>query len=595
VSLLNLRTPPDDGGRALPPWSTVVLVVGLVAAFGVAVGGWLLVAPGPRPRSGSGSGSHTKAAATATVSPSPAQAPPSASLGADEENANGTNSATSTVVAGAPGPYGPTAAWVTAENAKPGTPNWALSNRARQHQIEGYADRVSIDVSGTVHLLVSTTAPSFKVEAYRMGYYGGAGGRLVWSSPDEPGSAQPGFTLSPGTNMVETAWKPSVTVKADATWPPGQYLFKLVASSGFESYVPLTIRDDASHAAYLIDSDVTTWQAYNLYGGRDLYQGPGGFSGRSRIVSFDRPYALGDGSGDFLGNEFHVVSLVESLGLDVAYSTNVDIHEHPEQVLNHKAFISLGHDEYYSLAMRNGLQTARDRGVNLMFLGANAIYRHIRFEPSPLGPDRHQVDYKDAKEDPLNGKDNADTTPAAWRYPPNSNPESVIIGNYYQCNPVVADMVVTEPSSWIFAGTGVTAGQHLSGVVGTEYDHYDPKAPGPRNVDVAARSPLMCQGHADYADMTYYSAPSGAGVFASGTLLWIPKLDPSCAMPCPGRVVTRVTENLLAAFGGGPAGTSHPSTANWQSSPTGLATPSPTGSPAPAKAAPASSAGRKKH
>jgi hypothetical protein len=493
---------------------------------------------------------------------------------------NSANPATSTVVAGPPGPYGPTAAWVVAENAKPGTPNWALSNRARQHQIEGYADRVSIGVSGTVHLLVSTTAPAFKVEAYRMGYYGGAGGRLVWTSPDQPGAVQPGSTLSPGTNMVETAWKPSLTVTADAAWPPGQYLFKLVASSGFQSYIPLTIRDDGSHAAYLIDSDVTTWQAYNLYGGYDLYQGP---TGRSRIVSFDRPYALGDGSGDFLGNEFHVVSLVESLGLDVAYSTNVDLHEHPEQVLNHKAFISLGHDEYYSLAMRNGLKAARDQGVNLMFLGANAIYRHIRFEPSPLGPNRHQVDYKDAKEDPLNGKNDADTTPAAWRYPPNNNPESAIIGNYYQCNPVVADMVITEPSSWIFAGTGVVAGQHLAGVVGTEYDHYDPKAPGPRNVEVLARSPLVCQGRPDYADMTYYSAPSGAGVFASGTLLWIPKLDPNCSMPCPGRVVTRVTQNLLAAFGAGPAGKAHASTANWQSTPTGIATPSPSaGSPGPA-------------
>jgi hypothetical protein len=388
--------------------------------------------------------------------------------------------------------------------------------------------------------------------------------------------------------MVETAWKPSLTVTTDAAWPPGQYLFKLVASSGFQSYVPLTIRDDASRAAYLVDSDVTTWQAYNLYGGYDLYQGP---SGRSRIVSFDRPYALGDGSGDFLGNEFHVVSLVESLGLDVAYSTDVDVHEHPDQVLDHRAFISLGHDEYYSLAMRNGLQAARDHGVNLMFLGANAIYRHIRFEPSALGPNRHEVDYKDAKEDPLNGKNGADTTPAAWRYPPNNNPESTIIGNYYQCNPVVADMVISDPSSWIFAGTGVTAGQHLSGVVGTEYDHYDPKAPGPRNVDVAARSPLVCQGRPDYADMTYYSAASGAGVFASGTLLWIPKLDPNCAMPCPGRVVTRVTENLLAAFGAGPAGKTHPSTGNWHSMPTGLSSLSP---PATGPS-PSPNASRKKH
>ena len=150
MSLLSLRTPPDDGGRGLPPWSGVVIVVALVAALGVAVGGWLLVAPGskpPRPRSSSGAGSGRKAGATATPSPSLSQSP-TASLGSDEENGNGANSATSTVVAGAPGTYGPTAAWVVAENAKPGTPSWALSNRARQHQIEGYADRVSIDVSG---------------------------------------------------------------------------------------------------------------------------------------------------------------------------------------------------------------------------------------------------------------------------------------------------------------------------------------------------------------------------------------------------------------------------------------------------------------
>jgi hypothetical protein len=91
--------------------------------------------------------------------------------------------------------------------------------------------------------------------------------------------------------------------------------------------------------------------------------------------------------------------------------------------------------------------------------------------------------------------------------------------------------------------------------------------------------------------MTYYSAASGAGVFASGTLLWIPKLDPNCAMPCPGRVVTRVTENLLAAFGAGPAGKTHPSTGNWHSMPTGIASLSP---PATGPS-PSPKASRKKH
>ncbi|MCW3034735.1 MAG: hypothetical protein JWM17_47, partial [Actinobacteria bacterium] len=144
---MGMRTPPDDGGRGMPPWSAALVLVVLVATLGIAVRGWLLVEPSshsaPKPAS--------PPAPRASLTPSPT---PPAAPGSDEENANGAIAATSTVVAGPPGPYGPTAAWVVAENAKPGTPNWALGNRARQHQIEGYADRVSIDVSGTVHLLV---------------------------------------------------------------------------------------------------------------------------------------------------------------------------------------------------------------------------------------------------------------------------------------------------------------------------------------------------------------------------------------------------------------------------------------------------------
>src|ERR1700704_5427404 len=181
VSLMGLRTPPGDGGRGMPPWPAALVVVALVAALGVAIRGWLLVGPSSHPGPKPSSNSVSKPATKASPTPSPSHQPsPSPAPGPGEENANGASAAASTVVAGPPGPYGPTAAWVVAENAKPGTPNWALGNRARQHQIEGYADRVSIDVSGTVHLLVSTTAPMFKVEAYRMGYYGGAGGGPPW-------------------------------------------------------------------------------------------------------------------------------------------------------------------------------------------------------------------------------------------------------------------------------------------------------------------------------------------------------------------------------------------------------------------------------
>jgi hypothetical protein len=379
------------------------------------------------------------------------------------------------------GPSGPTGAWVIAENAKPGSPDWPISQPALSHKIEGYADQVSIDTGESFGLFVSTTAPTWQVRAYRIGYYKGVGGRLVWTSPVQPGSKQAACPVAPPTNTVECHWSQSLEIAADVTtWPPGDYLLKLVASTGYQSYVPLTIRDDDSDAAFVVNNSVTTYQAYNLYGGSSGRGAPT-YADRARIVSFDRPYQLGHGMGDF-GNEMNLVSLVESQGLDVTYVTDIDVAENPGLVLRHRAFISLGHDEYYSASMRAGLVNAVNQGVNLMFLGANAIYRHVRLSDSPLGPDRLETDYKDAQEDPLLGTDNADVIPVAWRDWPNNEPEESILGAMYQCNPVHADAMVADPSSWIFNGTGVSQGQHLTGVVGPEYDEYDPAYAGPQDV-----------------------------------------------------------------------------------------------------------------
>jgi len=44
---------------------------------------------------------------------------------------------------------------------------------------------------------------------------------------------------------------------------------------------------------------------------------------RARIVSYDRPYAYGEGAGDFLGSEYPFIRFVEQHGLDVAYVTDV--------------------------------------------------------------------------------------------------------------------------------------------------------------------------------------------------------------------------------------------------------------------------------
>jgi hypothetical protein len=479
----------------------------------------------------------------------------------------------------------PTSSAIIAENARTGTA-WWVDTPQGAGDIEGYADRVSAQVGDTVTLRVTTKAPTFHVEAFRMGYYQGIGARRVWTSKEVPGARQAPPTLIAPTNTVECQWTPSIDVVIGRTWLPGAYLLKLVGSSGEQGFIPLCIRDDTSKAAILIMQGVTSWQAYNRWGGFSLYYGnkggalsyiqsPGGgtYADRARIVSYDRPYShdWASGSADFVGNELPVVFQAEQLGLDVSYWTDVDLHERPQLLAAHRALISLGHDEYWSQAMRSGVESAVRNGLNVAFLGANACYRQIRLEPSPLGPDRHVVCYKSAVEDPMTGKDNAVVT-VNWDQSPVDNPESQLTGSTYQDIAGSGDMVITDPGSWALAGTGLVAGQHLPRAVQGEFDRYRPGSASPANVDIIAHSVISNRNN-NYSDVTWYTAQGGGGVFDSGNASWVGELAnapliPSNVLPAPVPGVTehllRIMINVYSVLGTAPAGTTHQSTGNWR-------------------------------
>jgi hypothetical protein len=475
----------------------------------------------------------------------------------------------------------PVANWVVEENERPGTLGWVVSSNNR---IYGFADRVSAMRGEEVTLFVDAPAVPYRIEAYRMGYYGGLGGRMVWQSGPAPMQSQPPYTVAPDTNMVECQWQPTLHVAIDEGWPPGAYLLKLTgADNGLTAgYIPLCVRDDASTAAFAIMHSVTTWQAYNAYGGRSLYVGSGGKGSdassapdRSRVVSFDRPYdQRGWGAPDFTGNEYPMILLAESLGLDVTYLTDIDLHEHPERLLRHRCLFSLGHDEYWSSAMRDGAARAVAQGVNLAFLGANAVYRHIRLEPSTLGADRHQVCYKTDFEhqDPLWGVDPAEVT-ANWPDGPMPRPEQELVGSQYADVAADADMVIADAGSWVFEGTGLVNGQHLPRVVQGEYDHYVTGLPAPQGVMLLAHSPVVNRGPGRFSDMTYYTAPNGGGVLATGSAAFVNKLSDAPriysnvivpAIPGVTDVLTRLMHNVFSVFGRGPASAEQPSVANWQ-------------------------------
>jgi hypothetical protein len=439
---------------------------------------------------------------------------------------------------------------------------WRIRRTGSIHAIEGWADHTSVEVDEPFKLFVSTTAPSYRVRAFRMGWYGGSLGRLVWTSDRLPGSRQPDGMLAGATNTVTAPWRRSLTV-ATKGWAPGMYLLRLDSATRAQRFVPITVRQPSARGRVVLVNAVTTWQAYNQWGGYDLYEGPtGSFGSRARAVAFDRPYdnqfSMRFGGGEFLHRELPVLALAERLGLPLDYVTDVDLHIHPGVLDGARAIVFMGHDEYWSPEMRAALVAARDQGSNIAFFGANAMFRRIRLASTRTGPARLEINYKVAAEDPLDGKDDVHVT-ADWPAPPAASPESDVTGVSYDCFPAREDMHVYRPSSWVFEGTGVSAATRLHNLVGTESDRVDLDNPTPRPMEIVAHTTLNCAGRPTTSDAVYYTTPSGAGVFAAGTIDWV------CAMQrCQNvdkqssAIVRRVTSNILRAFAKGPAGLDHP-------------------------------------
>ncbi len=457
---------------------------------------------------------------------------------------------------------------IKAQNELPGTSAWRITGNQIRGQIQGFAASTFAQVGSNVPLYVSTIANTFQVQAYRMGWYQGLLGHLIWTSPILKGAKQPNCLFLASSNTTECSnWKMSVNLTITANFVPGDYLLKLVGNGNQQQYIPLTIVDPTSNSAIAIMNSVTTWEAYNSYGGYSLYHGPSfNYGARATKVSFDRPYSYGFGFGaaDFLGNELPLVALAEKLGLNVTYINSIYLHEHPTLVSNHNVVVSLGHDEYYSTVMRSALQSGIDSGHSLVFLGANAIFRRIRFDSSPLGNDRIIVNYRNPFLDPLFGKNNANVT-ANWPSYPDPNDESALIGLHYACNPVNAPMVITNPTSWIFSGAHVGLGTTIPHLIGSEFDEFSPYAPHPTNLEILAHSPVLCRNAPYFSDMSYYSTSTGGGVFATGTNYWVVSLVAGCPPftgLCPDPVTEQITGNILRAFGAGNVGYVHPSVPN---------------------------------
>ena len=488
------------------------------------------------------------------------------------------------------GPTGVESTAIVAENKLPGATSWRITDQGRG-VIEGYANKTYAAAGDNVHLYVSTNAPSFRVVAYRMGWYGGLGARQIWSSTVMRGHVQPACSVASQTNMVSCDnWSRSLTMAVTRDFVPGDYLLKLVGQGNVQSSVLLTIWDPSSAATYLVMNRSLVLQGWNAFGGYSFYQGEGPcilHSGpypvcnRARVVSFDRP-ADANTLADFMENEYPLIQFMEQHGLDLTYCTDVCVSQHPSTLLRHRALIGLDHDELWTNNERQAALNALHAGVNMAFLGAATLVRHARLQPSLLGPDREEVDYRNSSEDPLNGRgDPMEVTGNTWSSPPTNWNSSSFVGQIYggflRPNEPSAPLVVWDAAAWIFKGTSLAKGQSIPAVINSDIDHIDPAGPIPTNLQVLAHSPIPLSkaytnqgrwGNVTYSDMTYYTDPrSHAGVFDSGDNTWVGTLTPcpSSATKCPHTLIRTMTGNILRLFGEGPAGRFVPPIPNWRS------------------------------
>src|SRR5579884_901916 len=252
------------------------------------------------------------------------------------------------------------------ENSKAGTPGWNdFSADLAPDTLSGFGSKISVNHGDSIDFYVTTTAPSFKIDIFRTGYYGGVGARLITSLGSFPGVHQAVPTPDPVTGMISCSnWTKTTTLTIPSDWVTGVYLAKLTSSTGKSSFIFFVVRDDGGHEAIDFQTSVTTYEAYNVWGGTSLYNN--NTNGKiypythATKVSFDRPFNSGDsnGAGHYFFWEYKFVYWAESQGFDLTYTTDVDTDTNVNPLTNHKAFLSVGHDEYWSAGMRQNVQNA---------------------------------------------------------------------------------------------------------------------------------------------------------------------------------------------------------------------------------------------
>jgi len=464
-------------------------------------------------------------------------------------------------------------ALVRRENQQSGSPDWQLTyvrldtpTGYRSPGIEGYCSRQSVAAGETIDFMVSTDPPTdFVIEVFRMGYYGGRGARRMVRLGPLRGKIQPLPEIGP-RRLRECRWEPATRLTIPADWPSGVYLGRLsrVPADGvtdpWQSYTVFVVRDDRP-ADVLVQCSDNTWQAYNRWPDRFSLYDDGSRQDWTSLagidVSFDRPYGKyrqiyenpqSVGSGEFLCWEFPLCYWLEQHGYDVTYCSQADVLA-PDRGRKCKAFISVGHDEYWDLRAYESVKAMVASGVSVLFLSGNTLCWVTPFRAAGDGRPNRII----TRAAPYKGLTMGDQ-PVKDSFPSVGPDEGLLLGarNVLPVNGG-GDWIVTRPDHWMFAGTGMKKGDRIPGLVGWEFHRMPAEIPG---LEVVAEGKALHGGTTpvDWA-ATIYPTAKGGFVFNASTIFWAQGLSspPGHMLPWshgarphgPDDRVQRITHNLL--------------------------------------------------
>lgn len=464
---------------------------------------------------------------------------------------------TSTTAAGgssvSPAAGTPAATFTTsaAGGGDPGNPpsEWEVSG-AGDPSIQGFATDISVNKGQTVSFKISTNSSAYTIDIYRLGYYNGNGAKKVATITPSAAlpQSQPACLTTPSTGLIDCGnWAVSASWAVPADAKSGVYFARPRRNdTGGASHIMFVVRDDASTSAILFQTADTTWQAYNQYGGNSLYTGSP--AGRAYKVSYNRPFTTrAYAPEDWVFNsEYPMIRWLEANGYDVTYTTGVDSDRRGNLIRNHRLFLSVGHDEYWSGVQRTNVETARDSGVHLAFFSGNEVFWKTRWENSHRTLVCYKETHANAKIDP------SPEWTGTWRdarfSPPSDGgrPENGLTGTIFTVNCCDSGTSVQVPAAdgkmrfWrntnlqgLAPGTSATL---TSDTLSYEWDEDLDNGSRPAGLiwlstsQYAVGSKLQDNG-STYASgsathhTTLYRAPSGAWVFGAGTVQWTWGLD----------------------------------------------------------------------